>query len=246
MSQYKLIALDMDGTVLNEDSMISEMNKKWIGVAVQQGIHVCFATGRGIHTVRPFIEELQLDSPVVTVNGSEVWKKPELLHKRHTMQPQAITRLRELALHHDTWYWGYGVSGAHRKSDWNVDITTEQWLKFGYYMEDAEIIESIRTEIASWDEFEISNSHPLNIEVNPKGVNKAKGLAEVCQLLGIQMEEVVAMGDSLNDLAMLQAAGFGVAMGNAQEMVKQAADWVGPSHMEGGVAQIIRDKVLHL
>lgn len=75
---------------------------------------------------------------------------------------------------------------------------------------------------------------------NPAGVTKASGLAEVCRVLGIGMEQAVAVGDSLNDLAMIKEAGLGVAMGNAQEAVKQAADEVVAGNEEDGVAEAIR------
>lgn len=90
----------------------------------------------------------------------------------------------------------------------------------------------------------MTNSHPCNIELNPKGVSKASGLKEVCRRLGIDMSEVVAVGDSLNDLAMIREAGLGVAMGNAQEEVKKAADWTTVTNEEDGVAEVIFKKVL--
>jgi len=69
-------------------------------------------------------------------------------------------------------------------------------------------------------------------------------LEEVCQILHVPMDETVAVGDSLNDLAMIARAGFGVAMGNAQEEVKRAADWIAPTNEEDGVAEVIRRYLL--
>jgi len=91
---------------------------------------------------------------------------------------------------------------------------------------------------------QMTNSSPVNIEVNPENVSKATGVAEVCQLLGIDMSEVVAVGDSLNDLAVIEAVGLGVAMGNAQEQVKEAADLVIGSNNEDGIAHLIREHIL--
>jgi len=102
----------------------------------------------------------------------------------------------------------------------------------------------LRSMAEEMDCFEITNSHPANLEFNPKGVNKAAGLRQVCQLYGLSMDEVVAMGDSLNDIAMIREAGLGVAMGNAQEEVKRAADMIALSNTEDGVAHLIRSFVL--
>lgn len=247
MGKYKLIALDMDGTLLTEDKTISAENKAAIADAAEAGITVMFATGRGIQNVLGYADELGLQSPIVTVNGSEVWSAPERLHLRHEMDAELVVRMREIALQRDTWYWAYSVDGVHNRDNWPKEASAfqaKQWLKFGYYCEDVQRLSGIQRELESWGLFEVTNSHPYNIELNPQGVNKASGLAEVCGLLGIQMSEVIAAGDSLNDAAMLQAAGFGVAMGNAQDEVKQLADAVTASNEEHGVAQLIRRYVL--
>ena len=76
------------------------------------------------------------------------------------------------------------------------------------------------------------------------GINKAKGLKTVCEKLHITMDDVMAVGDSLNDISMIKEAGFGVAMGNAQDIVKKAADAVTSSNEENGVAQAIRKYAL--
>lgn len=83
---------------------------------------------------------------------------------------------------------------------------------------------------------DISNSHITNIECNPAGRNKGSGLLEVCGMYGIDIREAIAVGDSLNDVSMIRAAGLGIAMGNAQEVVKQAADEVTLSNEEDGVS----------
>lgn len=84
----------------------------------------------------------------------------------------------------------------------------------------------------------------MNLEINPLGVNKATGIKQVCELLGLDMSQVVAVGDSLNDLAVIQQAGLGVAMGNAQQTVKDEADLVVASNNENGIVEVIRDHIL--
>ncbi|MNP64340.1 Sugar phosphatase YidA [compost metagenome] len=92
---------------------------------------------------------------------------------------------------------------------------------------------------------EITNSSPHNLEINPLGVNKAAGILEVCKLLGLDMSQVIAVGDSLNDLAAIQQAGLGVAIGNAQETVKEEADAVVASNNNDGIAEVIQKYIFN-
>ncbi len=241
---YKLLALDMDGTLLNEKSEISGENERWIRAAIEAGIVVCLSTGRGYPSALPFAEQLGLTSPMVLVNGGEVWSSPTTLHSRATMPPDDIVRLRDIALRHETWYWGYSVERVYNRNEWIDDPYSTEWLKFGYYTEDAAALAAVAAAIPGVGTYETTNSHPSNIELNPLGVTKASGLKQVCELLGIGMHEIVACGDSLNDAAMIREAGLGVAMGNAQAAVKEMADAVTLTNEEDGVAHVIRTFML--
>jgi HAD superfamily hydrolase (TIGR01484 family) len=243
MEPYKLIALDMDGTLLDEHQTVSAENRQWIQAAAEAGVTVMLATGRGIQSALPYALDLQLQSPLVTVNGSEVWRSPHDLWKRTLMDAAWIQRMQQLALEKDTWYWAYAVEGIFNKAQWVENPASYHWLKFGYYTEDPQLLMQLRSTLEAWGELEISNSHPYNLEINPLGINKASGILEVCGLLGIKMSQVIAMGDGFNDIAMIRAAGLGVAMGNAQEAVKQAADVVAATNEDNGVARIIQKYV---
>jgi HAD superfamily hydrolase (TIGR01484 family) len=238
---YKLIALDMDGTLLGKNKTISEQNEKWIRVAVKAGVKVTLATGRPIRDVIGYVRQLEIDCPLVINNGSEVWKSPDVLHSRRELSPQLIAGifevLRECGDEFD--YWAHSVGGKIDKSNAPADPTTVRWLQFAIRSGNAELLQLIRDRLAAWNAFEISNSHLTNIECNAIGVTKATGLLEVCSLIGIEMSQVMAVGDSLNDIPMIRAAGLGVAMGNAQEPVKQAADVIAPTVHEDGVAKMI-------
>lgn len=246
MGRYKLVALDMDGTVLNGANEISTENRRWIAAAARRGITVMFSTGRGISRIEPFVEQLGLRSPIVATNGGEVWKAPGQLHRRYLLEAALIDRMRELALQEGTKYWAYTTERLYNRDSWPQHIATEQaeWLKFGFYTEDADKLRRIRQQLEAWGGLEITNSHPCNLEINPKGVTKASGLREVCRLLGVEMSQVVAMGDSVNDIPMIAEAGLGVAMGNAQDEVKRIADVVTDSNEDHGVARAIEQYVL--
>ncbi|MFC0214033.1 Cof-type HAD-IIB family hydrolase [Paenibacillus chartarius] len=244
MGKYKLVALDMDGTLLNEEKHISAENREAIFAALNAGVTVMMSTGRGVQSASPYVRELGLQTPIVAVNGSEVWKNPDELLHRELMPVATIKELHRIAVENDTWYWAYAVEGIFNKDGWTDAPDDIHWLKFGYYTEDEEKLAAIRRTVDSWGTLEITNSHPCNIELNPLGVSKASGLRRVCDMLGITMDEVIAMGDSFNDLAMIKEAGLGVAMGNAQDGVKAAADVVTVTNEEHGVAKIISEYVL--
>ena len=96
MESIKLIALDMDGTLLNEFQEVSSENARWIQKALDAGIAVCFATGRGYQSALPYAEQLKLDTPMITVNGGEIWRRPGVLHRRSLMPSGMVKRLYEL------------------------------------------------------------------------------------------------------------------------------------------------------
>ncbi|RTE08835.1 Cof-type HAD-IIB family hydrolase [Paenibacillus whitsoniae] len=244
MSGYRLIALDMDGTLLDEDKKISAENKAAIRQATEEGFIVMMSTGRGVISALPFVRELGLNSPMVMVNGSEVWSSPDKLLQRTHMDIAIVEKLHQLALEQDCWWWAYSEEGVFNREKEELNLREQKWLKFGFFTENEAKLERIRDIVTRWDNTEITNSHPANLEMNPKGVSKASGIAAVCKLLGISMSEVIAVGDSENDMAMIREAGLGVAMGNAQERVKAMADFVTKTNEESGVAHVIREYML--
>lgn len=244
MGKYRLLALDLDGTLLNEQSEVSEMNATWVKHAVAAGVSVCVSTGRGFVGALPFVHQLGLDTPMITVNGGEIWTKPHSLHRRELLEVDKVMKLHALAEKYDIWFWAYTPEEVYNKDRWAGDTTARKWLKFGFYSQNTSILSSILKEIHTWDGLEITNSSPFNIEINPAGVSKATALMEVCRMLGYDMSEVVSVGDSLNDIAAISASGLGVAMGNAQDEVKAAADVITGSNQDNGVAQVIQNYVL--
>ncbi len=244
IAKYRLLALDMDGTLLNDEQQITPETEKWIKKAVEAGVHVCLSTGRAFRSALPYAEQLGLQTPMVTVNGSEVWRAPHELYRRSLMDPVLVTQMYEIAQHYDIWFWAYSLDEVHKRDNWDGNVEGREWLKFGYQTEDDDIRHKLLLQLQDMGGLEITNSSPYNLEINPQGVNKAAGIREVCRLLGINMSQVVAVGDSLNDLSVIQQAGLGVAMGNAQKTVKQEADVVVASNNEDGIAEVIQKYIL--
>lgn len=234
----KLIALDMDGTLLNNEGEISEGNRKAIAKAQEKGIYVVLSTGRSITTCRHFAKSLKLTSYIITVNGSEIWDSNDQLIERNTLSSNHIETMHSLTNTHNTHFWAVTTDKVWR-GEFPENITDHEWLKYGFDVQDDEIRKVILDELTRNPELEVSNSSPTNIEVNAVGINKAKALETISEKLGITLDNVMAMGDSLNDLAMIKAAGVGVAMGNAQDLVKEEANWVTATNVEDGVAKAI-------
>ncbi|UFT99994.1 Cof-type HAD-IIB family hydrolase [Radiobacillus kanasensis] len=239
----KLIALDMDGTLLNKDNQVSEQNKSAIAKARELGVEVVLSTGRHISTCKPIADELLLSSYLITVNGSEIWTTEGELVERQPLGLESIKRLIELHKEHQTGLWMTSTEQVWREE---IPDQLEEilWLKFGFNLKDETHRDLIWKELEKDPQFELSNSSPTNIEVNAIGINKATALEKVCNRLGITLEEVMTVGDSLNDIKMIKEAGLGIAMENAQPAVKKAADWVTGHHDQSGVAQAIEKWVL--
>ncbi|WP_066064721.1 Cof-type HAD-IIB family hydrolase [Neobacillus soli] len=241
--EIKLVALDMDGTLLNRKGQISEANRQAIIEAKEKGIFVVLSTGRSLITSQEHADALELNSYLVTVNGSEIWDEKRELVERNLVKSELVEWMWGLTQQHKTKFWAISTE-RNFHGEMPEDIHQFEWLKFGFDIDDDGAREIILKELETKGEFELSNSTLKNIEVNPAGINKAKGLGVVCARLGIEMKNVMAVGDSRNDLAMIKEAGLGVAMGNAQDIVKETADWVTATNEEDGVAKAIREWVL--
>lgn len=235
----KLIALDMDGTLLNNDHHISELNQEAIKLAQSKEIDVVLCTGRTLKGCKPYAEELELTSYLVTGNGSEIWDSSGELVERTTLKSELVEMLWDLKQKHSIHNWAASVD-SEWKNEMPEDIIEREWLKFGFDIEDHEVRKTLFHLLSDHEELEVSNSSLTNIEVNAAGVNKAAALAKLCGIRGYHMENVLAVGDSLNDMAMIKEAGTGVAMGNAQPAVKDAADWVTTDNNDSGVAAAIK------
>ncbi|WP_431802649.1 Cof-type HAD-IIB family hydrolase [Halobacillus andaensis] len=241
LKDIKLIALDMDGTLLNTEEKVTEENYKAVQEAKDKGIHVVLSTGRSLDRCRDIAESLGRSSYIVTINGGEIYNDKFELVDQTLLDSKLVERLWELRQQHEVHYWSTTVQGQFNSTEnFDKEVKDYEWLKFGFDIEDDEIRKVILDELLENKALEISNSSPTNIEVNPAGVNKAAALLKVCERLDLNMENVMSVGDSLNDLAMIKEAGIGVAMGNAQEDVKKAAAWVTDTNNNNGVAKAIR------
>lgn len=246
MAEIKLIALDMDGTLLNDDHEVTEENKQAIAKALDKGVHVVLSTGRSLSLCYDYAKDLNLTSYIIPTNGAEIYTmEKELLH-RSTIEPEIMEKLYNIATQVDVGMWMIStesIFGAYR-DDFPRDFSEHEWLKFGCYTTDQKKLDILVEEFSKFDGLELTNSLPTNIEVNAKDVSKARALRFVCEKIGITMENVMACGDSLNDIKMIQESGVGIAMANAQEAIKNVADYETTDNNNSGVAKAIEKFVL--
>lgn len=238
----QLIALDMDGTLLGENNEVSQGNRNAIHKAREKGIEVIISTGRHYQTSYDVAKALDIHY-LITMNGAEIWTQTGDLIARQTMDPEVIEQLMALKEKYQPWTW---LSSTDRlwRNETPEELAAHQWLKVGFDTDDPKVKHEIINTIDKWEAIEWSNSSPTNIEINAIGVHKAAAIDVVRERLEIDMSQVMAVGDSLNDLKMIEKAGIGVAMGNAQEEVKEAADWITTTNVNDGVARAIEKWVL--
>src|SRR5690625_89141 len=240
MKNIKLIALDMDGTLLNDEGIVTGYTKDVIQEALAQDIHVVLTTGRPLPLCYPFAEELNLSSYIISSNGAEIWTVQKELLERHSMDALLMENLWDIGIKRNHHMWVVATDKLFLDQNKPDNFYDYEWLKIGYgqlnKLEKEELLFELEKKE---DQIEVTNSSLTNLEVNKGGVNKAAALKSVCKRINISMNEVLAAGDSLNDLKMIEQVGVGVAMENAQELIKQSADYITETNNNDGVAKAI-------
>lgn len=261
----KLVALDMDDTLLNTNHEISPRTAEVIRQATMQGVTVTIATGRMYSSARPFAEGLGLDVPLITYNGAmikAVLSGETLLHcpVESAVARQVLAFFRERG-----WYIQSYVNDVLYVEQINDKARYYEKLakipatavgddlytkldcptKLLALAEPTEIIE-MRDVLKPLfgDRLYIAISKPNFLEMVNPAVNKGMALSFLAKQLGIGHEQVMAVGDSFNDLDMIEYAGWGVAMGNAPDEVKRRAQAVVASNAQDGVAEAFEKYVL--
>jgi Cof subfamily protein (haloacid dehalogenase superfamily) len=243
----KLLLFDLDGTLLNSERRVRESTVALLAELMDQGVLVGLATGRTLWSALPFAERVGANGPLILFNGGMVWdpvkSKPifeRLLPREDALAALAIAAELEIYVN---LYLGDKVAISHRST-----TSRESEAKDGvpqtvvgdlvdYCTADPFKIMLI-DEAGDFDAFEerfravaetpctLVRSEPNYLEILPPGVCKGTALGAIESESGISAGEVIAFGDGLNDLELLEASGCGVAMGNALEAVKQGADLV--------------------
>ncbi|RED52752.1 Cof-type HAD-IIB family hydrolase [Cohnella lupini] len=244
---YHCIALDIDGTLLNAQGALSHATGEALRQASELGCLIILASGRPVNQLATVANEIGLNLPMVCANGAQNWLASGELLSEHLLEAAWVRRLRQLAEENGVLYWGHAREGSHYSNDGLPFPEPEDasWLSFVVESSDYGVMARIRETVYEWlGQVEISRANPHQCEINARGVSKASGINELARLRGISMEKVIAVGDGMNDASMIQAAGLGIAMGNAEEELKRLAKLIGPTNAEDGVAWVIRRYIL--
>lgn len=268
--KYKLLVLDVDGTLLNDEREISKRTLAALLKVQQMGVRIVLASGRPTYGLMPLAKTLELGNYggfVLSYNGCQIIKAQngEILFERR-INPEMLPYLEKKARKN-----GFAIFTYHDDT-LITDSPDNEYIKNEALLNNLKIIREYEFSTAidfapckcmlvsdkekaligleqHWEKrlagtLDAFRSEPYFLEVVPCGVNKANTLGALLEHLGVTREEVIAVGDGVCDVTMLQLAGMGVAMGHSQDSVKVCADYVTASNEEDGVALAVEKLIL--
>lgn len=260
-TERKLVALDIDGTLVTYDEVLSDAARQAVAAVRAAGHHVVLASGRSLIAMTPIAAELKIeDSWIVASNGAVTARIDAsapmgyTLERVETFDPEPVLRMLKVELPHARYAVedvGVGfrmtelfpegeLNGEHRVVDfeelWAGDVTRVVVRSPG---ETSAEFHEIAARLG-FDDVTYAVGWSAWMDIAPQGVTKASALEAVRKELGVAAENTVAVGDGSNDIDMLRWAGWGVAMGHASEPVQAAANAVTGSIDDDGVVDVLR------
>ncbi|MBW4836794.1 MAG: Cof-type HAD-IIB family hydrolase [Staphylococcaceae bacterium] len=279
----KLIATDMDGTLLNAAHEISQENQEAIKFAQEHGITVVIATGRAFYEANTPVAETDLKVPYICLNGAEVRDETfnimSTSHLNHSLVSKITSTLKEKDIYYQV-YTNRGIYTENPQRDLEIyiniaeragqkadvekiensiqkridngtlkivdnydkieDIPGELIMKILAFDSDLGKIDLVGQELAQSPNLAVSSSSRGNLEITHSDAQKGIALSTIAKQLGIDLKDVMALGDNLNDVSMLERVGYSVAMDNAAPEVKTVAKYVTDSNENSGVGKAIK------
>lgn len=262
----KLLATDVDGTLLRSGKPVSEANIAAAQAAAKAGTIVTIATGRMYRAALPVAEELGLDVPLITYNGALIKSTSGKIYYEQYLDEDVCRRLTDFCAARNWYLQTYSGDGLYysdysefsKRYEQSQKIIGEnlgyaalrekvsQMYKMLIITPDPAVTQDWMAEIKAefGDSVTLTQSAPDFIEIISPGVSKASALTRLAALLDIDISETMAIGDAKNDLPMLKAAGFSVVMDNAEDEIKAVADAVTGSCDDDGWAQAVHKYIL--
>jgi len=255
----RLLALDLDGTVLGPGKEIAPAGHAALQAAERAGVHVTLATGRMLRSAAAVRERLGLHGPLLAYNGGLVrlpdgggWTDPVPLEAARAVG--ALCRQQGYfvqAYLGDDLYVPFEDGRAEAYAELaGVSYTVDPDIAYAppvgptklLIIEPVERQPEVRAALAAIaaDRLELANSYPHYLEISRRGVDKGTALARLAEALGVARAEVMAVGDGENDLAMVRYAGVGAAVANAVPLLAAAADFTASARFGDGVAEAVR------
>lgn len=259
----RMVAIDLDGTLLNSQGMISPKNQEAIRQAVANDVKVVIATGRMYSTTAKFAHLLDLDTPLICFNGAYITDRDNRHKRDHYLISMDYARdLHEEVIRramHANYYLEDDihvaelnelVAGYQKRLDVPITVVEDmegffkdhdQVTKITIQSKDVSAIEDLEAWIHDrWpSQLYTVRSNPLFLEVSYPGITKGTGVASIADSYGLRASQVMAIGDAHNDLSMMEYAGLPVAMGNAPKDIKERVRYVTRDCDQDGVAHAI-------
>lgn len=259
----RLIASDMDGTLLGSNRVIPKANVDAIRATQDRGIIFAVATGRFPENAHVLMEEYDLFCPIIGINGGKIVDERLRVISERFMLPGTAEQVQEILEKAGAEYFLFGRRGVCTSGE-NVFHHSE--LAYGRRIEELGLtyyhgavaarefargniykffvrnnvpLVPLRESLKAVKGIQLTQSSPYNIEVMPLGVDKGRGIRDFALSMGIPLEETMTLGDEENDVPMLAAVGYGVAMGNASRLAKAAARFITDTNEECGFAKAI-------
>ncbi len=269
---YKLIACDLDETLLTDDAHVCQRNKEAIAQATKLGVKFVPATGRGYRAIEKTLEEINLKDKaneyVISFNGGCITEnKDDRIMKFQGISFDKADELYRLGLNYDVCMHVYTKDMVYV---YNADEEEINYLKLRHVYKiinepsldflkgqdiakvlygnpDVPYLEKVAAEISdATKDLDVSYSSNRYLEFNHQGVNKGAGLLWLADKLGIKPEETMAIGDNFNDLSMIKAAGLGVGVANTNPKMKDDCDYITEANNNnGGVGEAIEKFILN-
>lgn len=264
----KLIITDLDDTLLQPDSTFTDYTAEVVRAAMEKGVYFSIATGRMIKTALPIAKKLGANAPMLCCQGGIVADSGDgHILASNNVPCEIAVRVARYAEENGLYMQaflpdasGYFITEECRFSQMYYDLNKvagtvvekpfSEFIDFNpakvMFIGEREDIAALQDKVKAifGGELQISTSKPNFLEMTHPRANKGEGVATVGRLLGIPKENIMAIGDGFNDLPMAKHAGFFVAVSNAPEGVRAAADYVSLSNIEDGAARAIEKFVL--
>lgn len=266
---YKILVLDLDGTLTNAEKEITPHTLDVLLRAQEKGVKVVLASGRPTYGIAPLADQLRLgdyEGYILSYNGGKIidWTTREVMYE-NVLQPDIYPYLYTCARDNGFVLLSYkdeyiisedaGNPYVQHEAFLNrmksvtvpcfLDVITEPVPKC-LIVGDPEPLARLEQEMKEGlkGRMNVFRSEPFFLELVPNGIDKALSLAVLLDEIGLEPEQMIACGDGFNDLSMIRFAGLGVAMANAQDVVKAEADYITASNEEDGVAAVVERFIL--